>query len=388
MQTVFLSGNARSSRGPGQVAEISQVRYTNGGADIIPDGTQIGLDQVRVQLNGYTLNTFQYTVDLAGQASRGFNEHPFEISRMLEVQTDGTLVPLSAPGQTAFRVPTPFDVNVRVFPGRVSTVTMRLDDNMVSYSDSEGRVVFNSDLFVTSNYSDITNSITSSFTDYVSFDISGLGTLDRPTLSTSGDPADRVFFSGDGIGISRGMGSSSEFDLLDPVVIRSGQVSTGPLIGPTGQQVQGANLIVLDDVDPLSTRITSLVGTWKEFNRVIVPTDTVSAVAFPSSRETDNPNDVEEQQFVIFANSGNNIIAMWQGQVFYNTAGDRTRGTFRLFPLDTIDDAVPSGEVSGTVSNLRLSADGFVLSGDWDVAGTPSGDWPFPARGGFSVFRR
>lgn len=388
LQTVYLSGEDRRGRGTNQVAAISQVRYANGLTDVVPDGSQTTLNEVRVKLDAYTMNTFRYAVGFNGEKSRGFSQHPFEIARMYEVQPDGSLQPLTGAGSIAFTPAVPFDVNVRVFPGRTSTLTMRVDDAMITYSNTLGRVVFNSDLFITTNYSPVYNSITSSFSDYVAFDISGLANSERPTITNSGNPAEMVYFSGDGIAISEGMGEVSIFELLDPVAIKSGKVSTGPLIGPTGQQQQGANLFVLDDEDPSATKVTSLVGTWKPFSDVIIPNGAVTAVAFPSSRETNSTTDIEEQQFVVFSTSGGNITAMWQGQVFYNTGGDPTKGTFRLFPVDTIDDAVPSNQISGTVTNLVLSNDGFVMSGDWDVVGVPPGNWPFPTSGGFSVFRK
>ncbi len=387
MQTTYLSGSSRSSRGPSQVAGISQVRYQNGVNDTIPSADDITTAEVRVRLDGYTINNFTYPVALNGVSGRSFGQHPLEIRTMYEI-VGTNLQALTPPSVIAYVPPAPFDTNIRLVPGRISAVTLRVDEAMVSFSTAQNRVVFNTDQFVAANYDTVTRSINSNFNGYVAFDISGIPSGERPTLLGGGGQADRVFYSGDGIAMSQGMGDSSNFQLIDPVVIRGGKVSTGPLIGPTGQQTQAANVFVLDDETPSNTAVTSLVGSWKNWDRTITPTDTYSAVAFPSSRETDNPSDIEEQQFVIFRTSGTTITAMWQGQVFYNTSGNPTRGTFRLFPIGTIDDAVPSVEVTGTVSNLVLSSDGFVRGGEWDVVGTPPGSWTFPALGGFTVYRR
>lgn len=386
MQTVFLSGSTRS-RGPSQVAGITQVRFQNGVNDSIPSADSTGSSEVRVRLDGYTINNFTYPVDLNGASSRSFAQYPLEIRTMYEVV--GTrLQPLTPPSQVAYVPPTPFDTNIRLFPGRVSAVTLRVSDQMIAFSNAQNRVVFNTDQFIGANYDSVTRAINSSFNDYVAFDISGIASGERPTLLGGAGQADRVYYSGDGIAMSQGLGDTSEFQLIEPVEIRGGQVSTGPLIGPTGQQTQAANVFVLDDTDPSNTKVTSLVGSWKSWHRTISPTDTVSAIAFPSSRETNDAGDIEEQQFVMIRTSGTTVTAMWQGQVFYNTSGNPRAGTFRLFPISTIDDAIPTGEVTGTVSNLVLSADGFVKAGDWDVTGTTPGNWPFARLGGFTVYRR
>lgn len=81
------------------------------------------------------------------------------------------------------------------------------------------------------------------------------------------------------------------------------------------------------------------------------------------------------------------MTALWYGSVFYNVGGNPSNNIFKLYPVDTIDDAVPANEVQGTLSNL-VKVNGTVRRGDWDVTGVPPGIWPFGTSGGFGVYRR
>ncbi len=386
VQTVFLSGSGRAAGS--QVAEINVIRFGNGGADFIPSADNALNQGIRIALDGFTLNQRTFGVDFAGSSGQSFTQFPMEIARMFVEQGDGSVSPLTPEGTNAFVPPVPFDTKLRVLPGRVSTLTVRLNDQILAFSNATSSVIFNSDLFVAQNYDRNQNAMASQFSDYLSFDISHMAANQRPPLSNSGSPAERVFYSGDGIAMSVGMGQSSEFELLDPINIRGGKVSLGPVIGPNGNTVQGSNVFILDDSGPNATSVTSIIGTWKNFEKVVQVADTVSALAFPSSRETDSTSDMEEQQFLVFSSDGTgNVSNMWQGQVFYNTAGDPTRGTFRLFPTATITDAIPTEEVSGTVSNLTFR-NGVVTGGDWDITSATPSSWTFPLLGGFSVYRR
>lgn len=391
VQTVFLSGEGRvipGSRGSlnSQLALIRNVQYQNTVFDFIPDGDTGANDEIRVQLDGFTINTKTFPVAFGfGESFRSYREYPLEIAQFLERDTEGNVSALTPSDQVAFRPAQPFDADVRVFPGRIHTVTVRLDNSMLSWDSVNGEPNFNPDLFVAANYNPIYDAMVSQFSDYVAFDISDVDS--RPELSVSGSPADRVFFSGDGYAMSVGLGQASEFELLDPVNVQNGRVSTGPLIGPGGNQVQGANIFVLEDEGPDTTRFTSIVGTWRSFESVINPNGAVAAVAFPTSRESEDITP-DRQQFVVFSPGSNGkVTAMFYGSIFYNSPTDPTGGTFKLYPIDTIDDAVPVNEVNGTISNLVIT-NGVVRRGDWEVTGTPPAFWPFPASGGFGVFRR
>lgn len=389
VQTVFLSGSGRRAVGS-QVAGVRVIRYTDNEGTIIPDGEQDLSNEYRVVLDGYTMNTAKFGVDFStGQSIRTFNKYPMEIARMYVVQSNGDLSPLTDEDEIAYTPPVPFDVSLVAAPGRISTMTVRLNDSILSFSSTLGAPIFNFDAFVSANYDVTSGAMNSSFSDYLSFDISNMAAGARPNLTVSGDPAERVYYSGDGIGMSVGLGENSQYELLEPVRIVSGKVSTGPLIGPGGDQVNGSNLFILEEEDPGATKVTSLIGTWKNFSEGVVPADATTVLALPSSRETADPNDKETQQFLIFtSNSSGQISNMWQGQVFYNPDGeDPTKGTFRLFPIETIDNAIPTSTVTGTVSNLTI-VNGVVRGGDWDVTSATPAGWTFPLKGGFAVYRR
>ena len=387
LQTMFISGSARRAVGS-QVATIDRVRYTNAVTDFVPGADQITQDIVNVMLDGYTLNTYSFGIPMPGLVGRSFTQYPMEIAKLSEVAADGSLTQLSPVGQVAYRPAVPFDVSMRILPGRITTMSVRLDDSMMSFSNIDNAVVFNQDAFVSGNYVPTFAAIPSYLSDYIAFDLSSMADGKRPEMVGIGSPAEQVYYSGDGISMSIGMGNGSTFQLLDPILVQAGRVNTGPLIGPAGSQVRGSNTYALEDEDPANTKLTSLIGTWKPFKDVISSTEGVVAVSFPSSRETASLLDTEEQQFVlVMKNGAGTITDMWQGQVFFNTAGDQTQGTFRLFPVATITDAVPTGQVTGTVSNLTISG-GVVKGGDWDVTSVKPVSWTFPDGGGFAVFRK
>lgn len=389
VQTVFLSGQGRTlPRGAAnsQIAVIRNVRFQNGDFDVIPTGENNVVDELRVQLDGYTINAKAFGVQFPiGSSAQQFSEYPLEIQQFLEKQSDGTTTALTPPDSIAFAPPTPFDCDVRVFPGRISSVSVRLDDTMVGWDSANSVPIFNPDAFIAANYNPIYSSMVSQFSDYVAFNIANVSS--KPQLSVSNADADRVYFSGDGYAMSKGLGSTSEFELLDPINVQNGKVTSGPPIGPAGSQVSGANLFILEDTGPDTTRYTSVIGTWKNFSQVINSSDNITAVAFPTSRESNTIQDNARQQFVLYKTSGGVVTDLWYGSVFYHVGGNPNNNIFKAYPVNTIDDAIPANEVNGTISNLVIS-NGTVRRGDWDVTGTPPGNWPFGQNGGFGVYRR
>jgi hypothetical protein len=112
----------------------------------------------------------------------------------------------------------------------------------------------------------------------------------------------------------------------------------------------------------------------------VTGTGDVTMIAFPNNADT------ASQQLVIYRSSGSTITAMWQGQVDYDEEG--TAGTFKLFPVSTVDDAIPSSEVvTGTVSEV-VKTDGAIRFGTWTVTGSTPGSWQFGNTGGFGVYRK
>lgn len=388
VQPVFLSGADRSFEIGSQVAVIDFVEFTDPTGTVVPSPDRVNFTPMFINLSGYTMNARAFPVGFEPtQSSRRFTEFPLQIASIREV--------VDVDGDTILRydqritVPSPFDINLRVFPGRFSSVQVRLDDQVVSYDDIAG-IQFDEDRFTDINYNPKVSPsrMTSFLSDYVAFDITGIPSAERPLLST-GEEADRVLISGDRIAISSGIGVDSLLEVLDT----DGQSFTGTLNpSSTIQGTQSLPTYTLESEDPAFSTILSLVGVWRDSNRVITTTDTITAISFPHSSEPDAPDvDGDRQQFLIYRTNGSAITAMWQGEVTFGDpdegGGDTSRGSFLIYPVSTLDDAVPSGEVRGTVSNL-VYVNGTVRRGDWDITSAVPANFPFPLLGGFGVFRR
>jgi hypothetical protein len=402
VSVVFLSGSppipaaVLPPEAGNQIAVFRLVQFQNGAAEFIPSLDHANVVPISVNLNGFTMQTRDFGVAVPpGTASRNFTEYPFEVERMQQLTTNPVSELLEPRDLTAIvpawpppgERPVPFDTQLRVFRGRTSSINILLDPLALSHDPAEGRVVFDEDRFAFLNYNPFEKAITSFLSDYVAFDISGLPPEQRPTLSATGMEADRVLFSGDGIAISEGMGLTSTFELLDPIAIVEGTIHEGPVI----QGHPAASTYVLsrrspgppdpDNPDADPTTVVSLTGVWRDYARVITPATEFNMIAFPRS------DDGTDQQLVAFNQTGGRITAMWQGRVSYEVDGDATRGTFVLFPLETLDDAEPTGEVRGTVSNFVMR-EGVVRQGDFQFATPLPSGFPFPSSGSFVVFRR
>lgn len=397
VSVVFLSGtppipdSVPAPADGDQIAVMRLIQFQNGATDYIPSTDNANIVPISVNLNGYTMQSRDFGVAIpAGTASRLLTEYPFEVNRMQELQTNATTGLLEPANLTAIApaaaATVPFDTQLRVLRGRTSSINVLLDPIALSFNATDG-VVFDEDRFALLNYNPYENAITSFLSDYVAFDISGLPLAQRPTLSASGVEADRILFSGDGIAISEGLGDVSVFELLDPIAISAGTIYQGPII----QGQRAANTYVLNrrspgapdpdnpDADP--TTVVALTGVWRDYASVIVPNSEFNMVSFPTSA------DGTSQQLVAFNQSGGRITAMWQGRVTFEVPGDTTRGSFVLFPLETVDDSDPAGEVRGTVSNFLMS-NGVVREGDFTFTSSLPAGFPFPSSGSFVVFRR
>lgn len=378
VSVVYLSGQDRKSRGIGsQIADIQTVQLQNGPADFVPGSEQVTPSTLSVQLDGYTVNQRDISIPMAGVAEKSYTEYPFIIDQLREVtDASGNTILRSSAGTYAYETPDPFDVRVKVFPGRQTALQVRLDDQTVKWVAGQN-VLFDEDRFTNLNYDPISKSIKGYLSDYLSFDISAMSAADRPNIDATGNPAERIYFSGDGIAISEGMGTGSVFELLDPVSIKSGTVRLGSTIAGK----KAANTYKLDETDPGLNLLTALVGTWKEYSDIVTPTDTVSMISLPNSEE-----DTRETLVLFRRNTAGKITAMWHGYVDYSTTNTST-GIFRLFPIKTLASGQTTGEeVAGTVSGI-VRSNSVVKRADWDASGTIPGSFGFPLNGAYAVVR-
>jgi hypothetical protein len=381
VQIVFLSGQGRRDE-ESQVAVFNRLQFQNDENDFAPSLDQLPLPEVKVQLDGYTLNSRTFSVDMPfGESVRIFSEMPFEIER-IEDSNGNTLTS----GSPAFLTEIPFNADVICYAGRQSTVSLSVNDAIVRFDGTDG-VIFDPVQFEKENYDQRGEppSIRSFFSDYVGFDISGLAR--RPNmLNSSGVPngplVSTVLFSGDGIAIASGFDAPDTLQLLDPVKVENGVIRRPVLIG--GDPAPGT--YVFEEIDPRDesnvARIPSLSGIWRPYTEVLGNLGTFFAVSFPSSRFDD------EQQLLMVSRSGiadnSPITAMWQGVVRYNSR--LTGGTFSVWPIDQIDDGDPRNEVTGSISGIVFKAGTTTpASATFTVTGG-GGNFPFPATGRYVVF--
>lgn len=373
VQVAVLGGLDRRAVGS-QVAVLDNLAFEEGVSDRIPDPSQNGFPSLSVVLDEYRLNTAELAVQFGlGVSKRTFTDFPFQISKLMEIQPDGTATDIPIGASPVFAAAAPYDVDMTVIPGRYTALQVRLDNEIVKFSNLTG-FVFDEDKFQSVNYN-TSDKIPTFFSDYLSFDLTSMSASDRPTMS-GGGAADQVYFSGDGIAISRGMGTGSTFELLAPIAIQSGVVRLGPTIGgrPT------TNSYTLTDTNPGLSTQAALTGIWRAHTDVVTGTGDVTMIAFP------NNGDTASQQLVIYRSSGSTVTAMWQGQVDYDEEG--AAGTFKLFPVSTVDDAIPSTEVvTGTISGI-IKENGAIKFGTWAVTGSTPGSWQFGSTGGFGVYRK
>jgi len=375
VQVTVLSGKDRRGVGS-QIAVLAPMSFENG-LDRIPSTDVPALEPLAVVLDEYLVNTREIGVQFDGNTpTKEFTEFPFEVTKLQEItDTEGGArdLPGTAPVIT---VPAPFDVDMRVFPGRHTSLQFQLDQEMINYTDTTG-IVFDEDKFTLRNYDTRVNAIRGTFSDYVAFDISGMAAADRPLLST-GARADRIYFSGDAIAVSSGINPSGAFEMLDPVAVKGGTVRKGTQIGDRVTE----NTYSLEDRDPANTRVAAMTGIWKDYKTVVTSSGDVTMIAIPGNA------DGTTQQLIVYRESGGRITGMWEGRAQYGVAGDTSRGTFKLFPISTVTSAIPdtANQTDGNLSNLIYTNE-KVMRGDWDVTKTGA-SWSFGTSGGFAVFRR
>lgn len=376
VQVTYLTG---TNRGVGsQVAVFDDIELQNGTDDRIPQSNDTQLGELKVVLDEYKAYSVYIPVrfDNVSVSSREFTEYPFRVKKLQEILGDGTSADLPAASDPAVEALAPFDVQVTTIPGRYTAIQMLLNDNMLSYSDADG-ITFDEDQFTAANYDPRVNALRGFFSDFLAFDVSGLSGAQRPNMST-GSSADTVYFSGDAIAVSRGSDSNSTFELLDPVAIKSGVIATGPNIG--GDKAN--NTYTLFDRDPSDVQQAALTGVWKDFKSVVTPNGDLVAIALPSASDTS-----VFQMVVYTVGADGRVSALWEGRIDMTLDGSDSTGTFSLWPVNTIDDAVPNNteKVSGKISGAVLK-NGALMKANWDVTSSTA-TWPFATGGGLSVYR-
>ncbi len=399
VQTVFLSGQRDRAAGS-QIAVIRLVQFTDPFGVSIPTIDQQSFPDLRIRLDSFTMNLRTFSVPLGTLPVKVFTEFPFEIYQIEEEQADGSTVAVTNTFP-AFLVTNPFDTNLAVFAGRQSTIQFKLDDATLQFDQGTGTVNFDSDRFVSQNYDPNINKIRAFLSDEFSFDLSAMPDNLRPTM-TDGRPADRVFFSGDSIGQSQGFNTDTSFELLDPIRVENGILREGPILG--GTQAPNTYTVLTDKATDDITKITAVVGTWRDWTNVVSNFGSDVMLALPSSEETVTPatEGIDEQQIVyMHLNADGQITYMYQGILTYTRdgVGQITGGAIKMWPIDQVDDADASNQVNGVITNItggsyvEQTSTGaitryYAKDGDFKLTdGIPAG-FAMPSSGSFVVVRR
>lgn len=372
VQIVYLSGQGR--RAPGsQYAVIDEIRVQNSDSQFIP--VQATDSSVRVQLDGYTVNTYNFTRTFPPNvAFETYSQFPFAVSRVdQEGQGGNTTTIFSGP---TFRVQPPFDLNFRIFPGRQTSVTININDETLQATP--GSINFDRALFEEENYNSIENQILSYISDYVAFDISNLPASARPNVSFTGAPAQMLLVSGDTFIVSSGFGTQGSMELYDQSGFPSwpGIINEPVILGGTSSQ--GTYTLLENDPRDLNQidKIAALQGIWRPHTQVLNNLNSTNMVIFPDSRGS------ARTDFVIWSQNGaGQITALWKGTAEFTGA---TSGIMQnVVNIKQLETGSAENAASGTLTVDPSNS----KRGTFNFTSTPAG-FPFPNTGNFVVFAR
>lgn len=370
VQLLFASGQGR--RAPGSTyATIQNFQIQNGPTDFVPSTFQGSAAPIRTQLDGYSLNAATFS-EYMSTPERIFTELPIEIARIDREDSSGNL-------QTVFtgpyRTSPPFKLRGTLMPGRQSSIQINLNDSIVSVTGNT--LNFNRAAFERENYDPADNRVNSFLTDMVSFDLSAVPVAERPEMLNGNGACDRVFFSGDLIGLGKGFGTPGSFELLSPLVIDEGVLKAKSTVG--GRPIPGTyTALEPDPRDPFNpdANISALLGIFREHDEVLTDIPEFTVLVLPNSRGS------IDNHVVAFLSAGGKITKIWQGVARFN---NNTSGVIEIWSLDQLDDGTANNKAKGTINYTKSG--GVVKKGTVSFSVKPSG-FPFPDTGGFAVFRR
>lgn len=384
-----------------------------------------------LQLNGYTHQII--TLNVPTLSSRFFTNFQLEVQELRVDNGSPTPDVFPSGGSTQPLVQTNFPASIRALPGRQTSVQIRLDETMFDINAVSPDPIFQQFVFEDANLADNPvqgiPTLNGFLSDYVMFDLSGIPTIDRPTMS-DGNPAGKVYFSGDFVALSQ-TSTGGLFEVLTPLGSIDGTF-TGVvnLPGPGSQKppfgVYSLNQADPRDVDPSDGtfpgsevhKITALQGSYYNLGDVVGGMGTFEMITFPRSQErmvfdtqtsTNVLRELSVQDVILIKRSGNTITRMYFGEIdFGSEQGDPT--TIKAYPIGQVDDGDAHNEIIGTVSGFKdvngnavsldvpdaqrastiqkIGSGTFTLQAGTDptYGGPLPGD--FPTTGRFLVFRK
>lgn len=381
-------------------------------------------------LNGYTHQIIN--LDVPTTNSRFFQNFTMEV-KQIRVDNGSPFPDVFPAGGAEPLVSELFPASIRVLPGRVTSVAIRLDDTMFDVNALDPADIFQRDIFEDANLVENpvqgVDTLNGFLGDYVMFDLSSMAAIDRPDLS-GGGAASKVYFSGDFIALSTG-GNNGTFEVLTTLGFVNG--SFGPVINlpnPGGNKPPFGTYSLLQadprDDDPSDddfpgpdvNQITALEGTYYRLSDVVGNLSSFELISFPRSQEREvldglgNPilRELSQQDAILIRRSGNNVTRMYFGEIdFGSQFGDPA--IIRAYPINQVDDGDAHNEIEGTVGEFKdfngnaisiniadeaqralaiqkICSGTFTLQAGTDIEYGGALPADFPTTGRFLVFRR
>ncbi|MCB0825563.1 MAG: hypothetical protein KDC26_05200 [Armatimonadetes bacterium] len=374
IRVLFLSGQAR--RGIGSTyAKLDYVNLRIPPVTQIPSDLPTGLDGFDVKLDGFTVNTFQWS---EGSSPDIFTDFAATVKNL---RTEDNVGAITLDWEGTFALPTQ-PVIVPLVPGRQVSLPIYLSDASLFFNTTTNLPEFNQAIFDTENSIDVAGPIPASLSDLVTINLSALATADRPTMANASS-ANELVVSGDAYGIANGRGTDGSLDIISSFFIDSGTINNGiPLPDPNNPgsfiNSPGSWTVLEDDpsAPPASgARVTALQGSWFPLTSRVTAAGDFTMVIFP----TTNPSG---QHMVVAMNGPLSApTAVWFGRATYSG----NSGTVELWSVDQLDNRTENNKAVGTLNNFTMVG-GVPKDGDFTISTVPTG-FPFPSSGSFAVYR-
>lgn len=369
---------------------MSNNKVQNGPFDLAPENTT---DVLNTSITSYTLAIASESVPVgAGTPFRTLSEFPMEFNSL--VGDNGTN------WIGSWTVAPPIPVDVMLHRGRFSTLTFRLnqeiivedDPNPINDPDTDqigtSGLFFDREQFELQNINPLYGSMISVFSDYVTFDLSGMTGLDRPNLDSGAD-ADKFMVTGDALALAAGNGTKGTFQILEPDIDPGTGTDVGIINLPIdlgGSITPGTYTVFEQDPSAINPNpndlIVALTGIWRPYSEVLAGVGDYAMIVFPNSRD-----DVSIFTAIYIARDLNgNITALWQGPArLFNNGSDVDE--LRLTRVKDIVSGLEVDPAVGVLSNFTF-VHGEIATGTFTLpVGTTPVDFPFPLTGEFRVFR-
>lgn len=386
IEVAYLTGQGRA---PGDLtAVVQQVLFQDNYGEVINPLAP----ETDCVLSGFQNNVVHLDVNFAkdapGVPSRiftNFNLDFLQFNEETDVPVQGDFIVLAKPSG----FPKSYPANVRVFPGRTTSLPVFIDDSMFTVdANNPLQVDYTESQFLLANGATTASPMQGFLSDYVSFNLNKVPASSIPTLiptvtQVQALPATRAFFSGDVYAVSSAASAGPNFEALtlDPTQPIGGNLGQpGSLAGPAGTLPHAGtySLIQLNPADITEkAKVIALQGIWR-YHSTVLRTNVSAAkpqgdpigagsyvVTFPSSSD----NNLQEmvaftQDGTVAANGEMNITNLYFG------FADLDALTFNLYPVIDIMTGATAGGLTGTIGQLYTAQQSLTQAADLVHSGT------------------